>query len=111
MHEIGEGELCPRREEKGEDRSGNADGIKEITKGLPRLEDMNGDQKNVNTAKVEGEVIYVVISEGGEDDDLQDLIQNDQACNGKAKTAASLFSAFGVEKATDCRNQNEGDEP
>ena len=108
MHEICKGELCPRGKKEGEDRTGNADGVKKIAKGLPRLKDVDRDQKNVDTAKVEGEIVDVVVSEGGENNDLQYLVQNDQTCHGKAETATACVFAFGIEIATDRRNQNKG---
>ena len=111
MHKVGEGEFCPGREKESEDRRRNAEGVKKIAKDLPRLEDVDDDEKNIDTAKVQGEIVDVVVSEGGEDDNFQYLVQNDQACYGDAETVATLVTAFGIEKATDHRDQNECDQP
>ena len=52
---------------------------------------MNGDEDDIDAAKVKREIVYVIIAESGKTDDLDDLIQNEKSRKGDTK----LFAFFG----------------
>ena len=53
MHEIQQGELCPCRKEKRHDCRGDTDGIQKIIKRFCGLENVNGNENDIDTAKME----------------------------------------------------------
>jgi hypothetical protein len=79
MHEIEKRKLCPCGEEKSRERARNANGIKKIIQHLGGLQDVNGNEDDIDAAKVKRKIAYVVIAEGGKTDDLDDLIQNEKS--------------------------------
>lgn len=70
---------------------------------------MDGNQDDVNTAKLEREIFHRIVAKGGKSDDFDDLIQNEKSRIQKSK----LFSFFGIgffvkitaETAEDDKNQ------
>ena len=111
MHKVGKGQLRPRGKQKRKQCCGNADRVQEIIKGLGRLEYVNRDQENVDTAKLKRKVVFGIPSDRQKHDHLQDLIQQDQSRHGEAKAATSPLSAFFIAIADHRGDQQKCDQP
>ncbi len=70
MHKVGKGQFRPSRENQCKDRRRDTDAVQEIIKGLIGLKDVDRNHKNIDTAKVDRQIILSIVSEGDQNYDL-----------------------------------------
>ena len=111
MHEIEKWKLCPRGEEKSRERARNTNGIKKIIQHLGGLQGVNGDENDIDAAKVERKIAYIIIAEGGKTDDLNDLVKHQKACVYEADPFSSVCIRFFIKPAAKPAEQDENKKP
>ena len=70
MHKVGEGQLRPRGKQKRQKRRGNADAVQKIVQKLGRTPRVDGDEKNVDAAQMQRQIVLGIKPHRGQDRDL-----------------------------------------
>ena len=109
MHEIEKRKLRPGGSYDGEQRTRQTDGVEKVRKRFRGLCKMDGDDEDIDGAKLEGKVVFREKSRREEHDPLGDLVGKDETCHNEAVNFAPFFRAFTVGVGDDaCRNQKNG---
>ena len=72
---------------------------------------MNGDEDDIDAAKMERQIVYVVIAEGGKSCDLDDLIQNEKPCEDKTDIFSLFRACFFIKITTETAKEHENKKP
>ena len=72
---------------------------------------MNGDEDDIDAAKVKGEIAYVVIAEGGKSCDLDNLIQNKESREDETHFFALFSVCFFIKITAETAKEQENEKP
>lgn len=111
MHKIQKRKLRPRRKYERHQGCGNAYGIEILTEHAVGLDRMKRDQNNIDTAKMEREIIGIIITVSHKAYDLKKLVGKQQRRKDITHIASSLFRTLFINQGTSNRDYQECSQP
>jgi hypothetical protein len=72
---------------------------------------VNGDENDIDAAKVKRKIAYIIIAEGRKTDDLNDLIKHQKTCVYKADPFSSVCIRSFIKPAAKPAEQDENKKP